>query len=178
VADGVFLRCGTDPANLNAAVEQIRAGERDAGRPAGSVRLGLVLHTVLDDDAERALLMGKSMAAGFYEYSPYLFDHAGLRWEGPNIHELQNQVFPDFHHHADLVESGRIVDFLPEAAADAFCLHGGAPEIAAQLKRVLSQGIEFEIVVLHPVPNPPQPGAAVGVTYMERVAREVIGAVR
>ena len=37
----------------------------------------------------------------------------------------------------DLEASGGVVDFLPESAADAFCLRGGAPEIVAQLLGVL-----------------------------------------
>lgn len=75
--------------------------------------------------------MGKSMAAGFYEYSPHLFDLAGLNWDGTDIHELQDPVHPDFHHHPDLVESGRIVDFLPDATAHAFSVHGSLTAVAA-----------------------------------------------
>src|SRR5207302_5025285 len=73
VADGVFIRVGTHPANIARSVELIRAGARDAGRDPASVRLGAVFHTVLVDDAARALTMAKSMAAGYYGYSPMLF---------------------------------------------------------------------------------------------------------
>ncbi len=178
VADGVFIRAGRNETVLRAAVAAIHEGAADAGRDPASVRLGLVLHTALEDDAERALAIGKSMAAGFYEYSPHLFETAGLPWDGPDVHELQRQVHPDFHHHPDLVESGRVVDFLPEAAADAFSARGTASEVATQLIEVLSLGIEFEIVVPHPVPNPPPPAETSGATYMERIAREVIPLVR
>lgn len=184
VADGVFVRVGAHAANVRAAVEAIRDGAASAGRDPASVRLGLVLHTVLEDDAERALTIGKSMAAGYYEYSPHLFAGAGLAWDGPSVHALQAQVSPDFHHHPDLTQSGRLVDFLPAAAAEAFCLRGPAAQIADQLCEVLSLGIDFEIVVPHPVPNPPAPptgpppGGGPGPTYMERIAREVIPVVR
>lgn len=178
VADGVFIRAGRNEAVLRAAVAAIREGAADAGRDPASVRLGLVLHTALDDDAERALAIGKSMAAGFYEYSPHLFETAGLPWDGPDVHELQRQVHPDFHHHPDLVESGRVVDSLPEVAADAFSARGTASEVASQLIEVLSLGIEFEIVVPHPVPNPLPPTETSGATYMERIAREVLPLVR
>ena len=117
------------------------------------------------------------MAAGYYEYSPQLFETAGLTWDGPNVHELQQQVFPDFHHHTDLVESGRFVDFLPTAAADAFSVRGTAAEVAAQLVDVLSLGVTFDIVVMQPVPNPPPPGGSIP-DFMERMAREVLPAVR
>ena len=178
VADGVFIRAGLHPANLHAAVDQIRAGADEAGRDPASVRLGLVVHTALQDDPERALLMGKSIAAGFYEYSPHLFNLAGLTWDGPDIHELQARVHPDFHHHPDLVESGCIVAFLPDAAASAFSAHGTPTEVAAQLVEACSHGIDFDIIVPHPIPNPPPPGAQDGPSYMERVAHEVIPVVR
>ncbi len=180
-ADGVFLRVGTHPANLRAAVEAVRAGASDAGRDPDSVRLGLVVHTALEDDAARALAIAKSMAAGFYEYSPHLFDAPGLGWDGPPVHDLQRLVDPDFHHHPDLVESGGIVEFLPVEAADAFAFRGSAEAVAGQMADVLSLGIPFEIVVPHPVPNPrPPEGEAPGAPadYMERMARTVLPAVR
>ena len=178
VAEGVSIRVGRHEGAVRAAIGAVHAGAEEAGRDPASVRLGLVLHTILEDDPQRALTIGKSMAAGYYEYSSHLFEAAGLTWDGLDVHELQRQVTPDFHHHPDLVESGRLVDFLSEAAADAFSVRGTASEVAAQLVEVLSLGIEFEIVVPHPVPNPPPPGEASGPTYMERVAREVMPLVR
>ena len=178
VADGVFIRAGRDETVLRSAVDAVRAGAGEAGRDPSDVRLGLVLHTILEDDAERALLMGKSMAAGFFEYSPHLFEAAALPWDGPDVHELQRRVHPDFHHHPDLAESGAVVDFLPERAADAFSIRGGTSDVAAQLIEVLSLGIDFDIVVPHPVPNPPPPRAVPGPTYMERMAHEVMPVVR
>ena len=178
VADGVFIRAGTHPAILHSAVESIHEGARQAGRDPDSIHLGLVVHTVLEDDAERALLIGKSMAAGYYEFSPHLFATAGIAWNGPDVHELQRLVHPDFHHHPDPTESGRIVDFLPTAAADAFSVRGNAAQVAEQLVAVLSQGIPFEIVVPQPVPTPAPSKPGDGPTYMERIAREVIPVVR
>lgn len=174
-ADGVFLRVGTHPANLRAAVEAVRAGASDAGRDPASVRLGLVVHTALEDDPARALAIAKSMAAGFYEYSPHLFEAPGFSWDGPPVHDLQRLVDPDFHHHRDLVESGGIVDFLPEETADAFAFRGPAEALVDQMAETLSLDIPFEIVVPHPVPNPAAPAPG---DYMERLAREVLPQVR
>src|SRR5215468_1161972 len=70
VADGVFIRVGTHRANIARAVEAIRAGARDAGRDPSRVGVAAIFHTVLVDDSDRALAMGRSMAAGYYEYSP------------------------------------------------------------------------------------------------------------
>ena len=180
VADGVFIRVGTHPANISTAVEAIWAGAAEAGRDPGSVRLGAVFHTVLVDEPALALTMAKSMAAGYYEYSPALFDPPRLEWAGPSPETLKRdqQVFPDFHHAPDLAASGRAVDFLPTSAADAFSLRGGPAEVADQLIDVLRRSpAEFDYVVLHPIPNPPSPDDLER-GYTARVAREVLPRVR
>ncbi len=180
VADGVFIRVGTHAANIGRSVELIRAGAKEAGRDPASVRLGAIFHTVFVDDPARALTMAKSMAAGYYEYSPALFDPPGLKWTGPDPEALKRDthVWPDFHHAVDLDASGRAVEFLPREAADAFALRGGPAEIVAQLVGVLRAApAEFEYVVLHPIPNPPWPDEGEK-GYTARVAREVLPAVR
>ncbi len=183
VADGVFMRVGTHQATIASTVESIRQGADQAGRDPLSVPLGIIFHTVLVDDPDDALSMGKAMAAGYYEYSPMLFDPPGLSWDGPNPETLKRErnVWPDFHHDADLRKAGRAVDFLSEAHADAFCLRGTAEQVVEQLVSVLSNaasdGIEFEHVVLHPIPNPPSPDEADD-GYTVRVAREILPAVR
>src|SRR5919198_1165875 len=180
VADGVFIRVGTHPANISRSIELIRAGAVDAGRDPATVGLGAIFHTVFVDDPGRALLMGKSMAAGYYEYSPMLFEPSGLVWTGEDPDKLKREekVWPDFHHAADLTASGRVVDFLPREAADAFCLRGGPAEIVEQVLAVIrSAPAAFEHVVLHPVPNPMEPDDPER-GYMARVAREVLPPVR
>ena len=178
VADGVFIRAGTAPANLEAAIEAVRAGATEAGRDPDGVSLGVVFHTVLVDDPERALRIGRSMAAGYYEYSPTLFEAPGLRWDGPPVEELQREVSPDFHHTPDLEGAGRLLDFLPPAAAEAFCLHGDAEAVAGQLIELLRVLPVFEIVVLHPVPDPVHEAPGAPPDYMGLVAREVLPRVR
>jgi 5,10-methylenetetrahydromethanopterin reductase len=180
VADGVFLRVGTHAANITTSIDLIRAGAVEAGRAPDSVRLGIIFHTVLVDEPGRALTMAKSMAAGYYEYSPRLFDPPGLTWQGPDPERLKHerQVWPDFHHAPDLEASGRAVDFLPTEAADAFALRGGPADIVKQLLDVLAAApAAFEHVVLHPIPNPPTPGDPER-GYTARVAREILPAVR
>jgi 5,10-methylenetetrahydromethanopterin reductase len=180
VADGVFIRVGTHPANIATAVDAIRAGAADAGRDPSALRLGAVFHTVLVDDPDRALTMARSMAAGYYEYAPSLFAPPRLIWTGPDPETLKHRhhVWPDFHHAPDLEVSGRVVDFLPASAADAFSLRGGPTEVAEQLIDVLrSAPAEFDYVVLHPVPNPPTPDDPER-GYLARMAREVLPRVR
>ena len=182
-ADGVFMRVGTHHATIADTVSKIRRGAEAAGRDPLSVPLGIIFHTVFLDDAADALTMGKAMAAGYYEYSPMLFEPSELRWDGPDPEVLKRErgVWPDFHHDRDLLKAGRAVDFLTEAHADAFCLRGGAEEVVEQLvgvlQRAASDGIEFDHVVLHPIPNPPEPDDSDD-GYTVRVAREVLPAVR
>ncbi|MXX79468.1 MAG: LLM class flavin-dependent oxidoreductase [Chloroflexi bacterium] len=183
VADGVFMRVGTHQATIADTVAKIRRGAEDAGRDPLSIPLGIIFHTVLVDDPDEALLMGKAMAAGYYEYSPMLFEPPGLRWDGPDPEALKHErgVWPDFHHDPDLLKAGRAVDFLNESHADAFSLHGTAKQVAEQLVSVLAEaarnGIEFEHVVLHPIPNPPAPDDASD-GYTVRVAQEILPWVR
>lgn len=153
-ADGVFLRVGRHPANIRAAIDEVQAGAREAGRDPQSIGIGLIFHVVTPDDPEARAAIARSMAVGYYEYTPALFDTPGIRWPGPPIHELQSQVWPDFHHTDDLVGAGNLVHFLPQEDADWFTLSGSDVEIAAQLQGVLDLGYRVDIVVPHPVPMP------------------------
>jgi hypothetical protein len=70
------------------------------------------------------------------------------------------------------------VDFLPDAAADAFSLRGGPAEVAARLVAVLRAApASFDHVVLHPIPDPRWPSDPEN-DYTARVAREVLPVVR
>jgi 5,10-methylenetetrahydromethanopterin reductase len=180
VADGVFIRVGAHPANITKSINEIHAGAAAVGRDPSTVALGAVFHTVLVEDPARALTMGKSMAAGYYEYSPMLFEPPRLTWSGLDPEKLKRDrnVFPDFHHAPDLEASGRVVDFLPDAAADAFCLRGGPAEIVQQLLGALRAApAPFDYVCLHPIPNPASPDDP-ECGFMARVARDVLPPVR
>src|SRR5207245_10082023 len=123
-------------------------------------RLAAIFHTVLVDDPARALTMARSMAAGYYEYSPALFDPPGFRWNGPDPERLKHDhhVWPDFHHARDLDASGRVVDFLPEAVADAFSLRGGPSEFADRCAAVLSAALAaFDYSLIHQILAPTTP---------------------
>jgi hypothetical protein len=120
------------------------------------------------------------MAAGYYEYSPALFDPPALKWTGPDPETLKHDrnVWPDFHHASDLEASGKVVDFLPVEAADAFSLRGGTREVAERLVGALrAASATFDYVVLHPIPDPKWP-ADPDNDYTARIAREVLPQVR
>jgi 5,10-methylenetetrahydromethanopterin reductase len=176
VADGVFIRVGKHEANLRTAIEAVRAGAAEAGRDPSTVKIGVILHTILTDDLERAAWLSRSMAAGYYEYSPVLFDPPNFRWDGPPVDEIKKQVWPDFHHADDLEASGRLVSFLSDEVADAFALYGTPAMIARQLGKVLSLGFPISMIIPHPVPTPlpggPRPD------FVERFASEVMPLLR
>ncbi len=154
VADGVFLRVGTHPANLRAAVEAIRAGAAEAGRTMDDLDLAVIVHTARTQDPDEIRAIARAMAAGFYEYSPALFDQAQLEWSGPDIETLKAKVWPDFHHARDLVQAGQLVDFLDDEVAASFSFAGSPAEIADQLRAVVEAVPDVSLVVPHPVPTP------------------------
>lgn len=153
-AEGVFLRVGTHPANISASVEAIRAGAAEVGRDPAEVAIGLIVHTCWADDPGDIRAISRAMAAGFYEYAPALFEQPGFEWTGTPIEELKAQLWPDFHHAADLVEAGGLVDFLDDEIAASFSFFGSAIDIADQVRGVVEQVPEVEIIVPHPVPMP------------------------
>jgi 5,10-methylenetetrahydromethanopterin reductase len=159
-ADGVFIRVGRNADNLRHAVDQVRAGALERGRAPEEVKIGLIFHTIVPDAPELIAPIARCMAAGYYEYSPQLFEVPGFSWTGPDPDELKTVVQPDFHHVADPVGAGRLLDFLDDATADSFALFGSAEQIAGQIDETLNLGFPVEIVVPHPVPTP-APAAAV-----------------
>ena len=181
VADGVFIRVGVHRASLAHAVGLVREGAKEAGRDPASVRIGCVFHTVLvagsdspAASAKRVGRIGRAIAAGYYEYSPMLFDTCGVAWEGPPVEELKRRVWPDFHHARDLEAAGDVVAFLGDEAVDAFALHGDAETIIAKLRAIDAYDLGIDIVVPHPMPTEPTGPN----DYTARFARDVLPALR
>ena len=186
VADGVFLRVGRHPENLRTAMAGLRRGAMAAGRDPDDIGIGLILHTVTSDDPAEIRPTARSMAAGFYEYSPALFEIPGLPWNGPAVDALKKQVYPDFHHAPDLAASGNLVDFLDHETAVSFALSGTTHDIATQLRQAIEIIGRADIVVPHPVPMP-KPGepvaralrsAPAGADYKTWFATEVMPLLR
>lgn len=174
VADGVWIRVGRDAGNLAMAWNAVKAGLDEAGRSQDSIQIGLIFHTAVCDDPDAARLMGKSIAAGYYEYSKFLFDQPRLSWSGDDPHELRKTVYPDFLHHRDLVFAGIQVDFLEDRAADAFALFRTWQDIARQLNETLAAtDIPVEYVLTHPMLPP---GSKVD--FMRDAAQELFHLIR
>ena len=178
VADGVFIRCGTHRANLENALENIRGGAIEAGRDPDAVKIGAIFHTVLSEDPQEVASIGRSAAAGYYEYTPVLLERTGQTWDGPDVEELKKKIWQDFHHTPDLMAAGKLVDFLPDACVDDFSLNGSPGDIVNQLQRVLNI-YPFDIVVTHPMSAPSNRSVhEVNQAFAETIASEVIPAFR
>ena len=148
------MRVGTHPANVESAVAAVRAGAAEVGRAPDEVALGLIVHTVFGAAPAAQASIARAMAAGFYEYSPALFEVPGFEWNGSPVEELQALVTPDFHHAQDLVAAGEVVSFLSDEVARSFCFQGDGPEIREQLTQIRAAVPEISLVVPHPVPLP------------------------
>ncbi|MBF69120.1 MAG: hypothetical protein CMQ29_15690 [Gammaproteobacteria bacterium] len=174
VADGVFIRVGTHRENVAAAIAAVHRGAESVGRDPASVRYALIFHTVVCDDPERRLAVARSMAAGYLEYSPMLLEPTNWAWDGPPLHELQQRVWPDFHHARDLAAAGTLLDFVPEAVANAFCIAGTWAEVREAYTEAACAWPDAEVVVPHPVPAWPSGEGPAEEPYLEAFAREVI----
>ena len=154
VADGIFLRVGTHEANLRAAMTAIAAGATEAGRDPNEIDIAIIVHTAATQDPRKIRAISRAMAAGFFEYSPALFEAPDFVWNGPDIEQLKSQIWPDFHHASDLVAAGALVDFLSDEVARSFCFCGDPADIADQLRAVMTVVPQASIVVPHPAPTP------------------------
>ena len=154
VADGVFIRVGTHPKNIEYAIDQVHQGAKDAGKQPDDIKIACIFHTILEENPARAKAIARSTAAGYFEYTPSLFESAGLEWNGPAVDELRKQVWPDFHHTADLEAAGNIVSFLDDETANAFSLNGDVDEIHDQLLGIVDADLPIDLVIPHPMPTP------------------------
>ncbi|MHB8574866.1 MAG: LLM class flavin-dependent oxidoreductase [Dehalococcoidia bacterium] len=135
-ADVIVLRCGVDPANLNFLADAAEAGARAAGREPGDLRFASICHMLMHDDPAQARAQAGLVAAGFHELSRALWPRAGREWNGPQIHEIARQVYPDIVHAEDVATAARLTSFVTDEAAASFALWGDEHSVAEGLNRM------------------------------------------
>ena len=135
-ADVIVLRCGLHPANLNALADAAEDGAREAGRDPATLRFGAVVYTLIEDDAAWARAQARVVAAGFYELSAQTWQRPGFEWNGPPIHDLAAQVYPDIVHAEDVPAAAELTGFVRQDIADWFALTGDVAAVADGLRRV------------------------------------------
>ncbi len=137
-ADVIVLRCGLHPNNLNRLADAAEEGAREAGRDPSSLRFASIVHMLLHDDPQRAKAEAGVVAAGFYELSAATWERAGLTWNGPDIHEIAAQIYPDIVHAEDVAAAARLTAFIDDDAKGAFALAGDTADVTRGLERVIA----------------------------------------
>jgi 5,10-methylenetetrahydromethanopterin reductase len=137
-ADVIVLRAGLHPANLNHLADAAEEGARAAGRDPATLRFAAIVHMLIHDDPRRAHAESGLVAAGFYELSRGTWQRAGLEWNGPDIHEIAAQVYPDIVHAEDVASASRLTTFVTDEARGAFSLAGDPAAMARGLEAVVA----------------------------------------
>ena len=131
VADGVIIRVGTAPANLEAAIEAVRAGALEAGRDPGRASHWAPSSTPRSSTTRSArCASGDRWPPGITSTRRRSSRRPDCAGTARRSRSCSAEVSPDFHHTPDLEGAGRLLDFLPPAAAEAFSLHGDTAAVA------------------------------------------------
>jgi 5,10-methylenetetrahydromethanopterin reductase len=162
LADGAVIRTGGDAELLQRGYEEVCAGAREAGRDPETLFIAGQVHTVLTDDRDEALAYSRSMAAGYYEYNPLIWEQVGLRWPCRPMEELIRLVGSDFHHPRDMKRAASVVAEMPAEVARRFAFAGTAAEIRAQIEQVATKLPWLTHLILHPERYDPALIAAAG----------------
>ena len=153
------------PAAVNWGIGHVRAGMRQAGRPAGAVELSSMLYTSISDDGPAARwIVRRGIAAALMGSFPnYDFLTASGLTVPPELLALLETGKPDYP---------RLMAAMPDAFVDHLGLAGTPAECAAQIERIVAAGIRH--VVLAPLPVDELHVESV----IEPFAREVVPRVR
>jgi len=167
-ADGAVIRIGTDPELVQWGYDQVRAGAIEAGRDPESLFLAGHFHTVISDDPDLAAARGRVMAAGYYEVNPGTWERLGIPWPCPPVHDILQEVRPDFHHAFDMDLAAARVREIPVDVAKRFCLMGSAADVRGQIEALVTRFPWMTHIILQP--NMPGPA------FIEACGREIIPA--
>lgn len=133
IADGVILLVGLFPDALHWALEHVRRGAGQAGRPLPHV--AVFAYGVVDDDEEAALAGARSIAAWFPQTVPVICDLAGLP------REITEQVRSGYSggEFQEATAAGRL---LPEEFVRKVALSGNRARAARQIRIALDAGAD------------------------------------
>lgn len=157
VADGALISGLPDA--LPTSIASVRAGEHEAGRPAGSTRILLWTTVAVDDDrqAARAAVRGSVARRALNSYARLA--RAG-QLDPADAQALERlQAAHDGGH----LWEGDYADLVPEPWIDRFAIAGTPQEVRARLERAVEQGAE-EISLILMGPHNAARGAADSLT--------------
>ncbi|HEY2592356.1 MAG TPA: LLM class flavin-dependent oxidoreductase [Chloroflexota bacterium] len=126
------------PDELPHLIALIRAGEQEAGRPAGATRVLFWTTACVDEDrqAARAAVRGSVARRAMNTYNRQLRDGQLDEDDRVALERLQAA-----HHQGHLWDSG-YTDLVPERWVDRFSVAGTPAEVRARLERALADGAD------------------------------------
>jgi 5,10-methylenetetrahydromethanopterin reductase len=168
IADGALI--SGMPDQLGASIANVRAGEREAGRPAGSTRILLWTTVAVHDDrqAARGAVRG-SVARRALNAFGQLARRGQLEPEDLQAFErLQRE------HDRDALGEGGSADLVPERWIDRFAIAGTPDEVRARLEHAVQTGADE----LSMIPMGPGSGERGGADQLTRFAETVMQPMR
>jgi 5,10-methylenetetrahydromethanopterin reductase len=145
VADGALISGMPDA--LPTSIASVRAGEREAGRPAGSTRILLWSTVAVDDDRQAAREAVRGSVA-----RRALNSYARLARAGqldPN--DAQSLERLQAAHYGGHRQEEDFADLVPEPWIDRFAIAGTPHEVRARLERAVEQGAEeISLILMSP----------------------------
>jgi 5,10-methylenetetrahydromethanopterin reductase len=153
VADGALI--SGSPGELAASIASVRAGEREAGRPAGSTRIMLWTTVAVDDDrqAARAAVRGSVARRALNSFARLARQGQLDPDDRLAVERLQRE-----HDHAHLWEP-EFAELVPERWIDRFAIAGTPADVRARLEQAIADGAQ-EISLILMTPGTSQRGGA------------------
>jgi 5,10-methylenetetrahydromethanopterin reductase len=144
VADAALI--SSEPGRLAASIEHVRAGEREAGRPAGAVRIMLWTTVAVDEDREvaRAAVRG-SVARRAMNTLGALARRGAL--PGADLEAVQRlQAVYDTRVHGTAGHD--LATLVPSGWIDRFAIAGTPDEVRTRLARAVQDGADEISMIL------------------------------
>ena len=145
VADGALI--SGKPDDLPAAIQSVRQGEQEAGRPPGSTRIVLWTTVAVDDDrvAARTAVRGSVARRALNSYGQLARAGTLDPDDAQALQKLQQA-----HDRGHVWEAG-YADLVPERWVDRFAIAGTPAEVRARLERAVNQGAaEIAMILMGP----------------------------
>ena len=137
VADGVIIQVGFHPGPMAFAIEQVRQGAEEAGRPFDEIEIICSAFTSIHRDRALAVRRIKPVVAWLYAAAPHALDLAGVSYS----RRLPGRpIYPDISHPYDHEDAMREAEtFVSDEAADKLALVGTPEEAVDRLKALAAE---------------------------------------
>ncbi|MEE2803641.1 MAG: LLM class flavin-dependent oxidoreductase [Pseudomonadota bacterium] len=134
LCDGVLFLCGTHPACIAFALEQIRAGAERGGRTIEDLDVGWTIYGSLRDDVDLAREECKSLAAWFPQTARHYAELAGV---SPQTIENIRAAYSGGHFDA----AGEAFSYVTTKMVDDFTIAGPAEVWIERLQQIANLGV-------------------------------------